>query len=522
MSFRLAIKTNSQMKQLIKLFSGAALVAGMLMLSACDGGFEEMNVNPTQASQVDPNFKLTNIQVRVSGERYENWRTNLIYSSVMIQHFATLPGYWAGDKYTYIGSYSAAMWDRYYPNIARNVEDLLLQTSEDPEHANMHHITQVMRVIMYHRLTDLYGDIPYSEAGRGFIDGITQPKYDAQSEIYADMLAKLEAAATGLDGSLPSFGTGDLMYQGDVDQWRKLANSLMLRLGMRLVKVDPGAAQQWAAKAIAGGTMTSNDDIAYIPHNDPSGWRNGNGSVFLADGSPRLSQFFVNWMVDHGDPRLYVYGTLQPGTTEPVGMPNGKITGGSDPNHGIENDASWVPCPDGVSENCGMNRYMVPNAVIKGQDDPMFFMTYAEVELLKAEAAARGWYSGDAAAHYANGVRAAMEYLSMYGAEAAIPAADIDAYLAANPYDAANGIKQINEQLWAAVLLNEYEAFANWRRTGYPELTPVNYPGNVTGGTIPRRLRYREGEAVANPENYSAVLSAQGPDEFTTRMWWDR
>ena len=110
----------------------------------------------------------------------------------------------------------------------------------------------------------------------------------------------------------------------------------------------------------------------------------------------------------------------------------------------------------------------------------------------------------------------------MYGAEAAIPAADIDAYLAANPYDAANGIKQINEQLWAAVLLNEYEAFANWRRTGYPELTPVNYPGNVTGGTIPRRLRYREGEAVANPENYSAVLSAQGPDEFTTRMWWDR
>ena len=105
------------------------------------------------------------------------------------------------------------------------------------------------------------------------------------------MLAKLEAAATGLNGSNRSFGAGDLMYQGDVDQWRKLANSLMLRLGMRLVKVDPGAAQSWVQKAIAGGTMESNDDIAYIPHNDPSGWRNGNGSVFLADGSPRLSEF---------------------------------------------------------------------------------------------------------------------------------------------------------------------------------------------------------------------------------------
>ena len=79
------------------------------------------------------------------------------------------------------------------------------------------------------------------------------------------------------------------------------------------------------------------------------------------------------------------------------------------------------------------------------------------------------------------------------------------------PMNPANGLKMINEQLWAAVLLNEYEAFANWRRTGYPELVPVNYPGNVTGGTIPRRLRYRENEAVANPDNYNAAVAAQGP-----------
>ena len=169
-----------------------------------------------------------------------------------------------------------------------------------------------------------------------------------------------------------------------------------------------------------------------------------------------------------------------------------------------------------------MDVYMQPNPMIKGQDDPMFFMTYAEVELLKAEAAVRGWHSGNAATHYENGVRAAMEYLSMYDPNAAIDGASIDAYLTANPYNAATGMQQINEQIWAAVLLNEYEAFANWRRTGYPQFTPVNYPGNVTGGTIPRRLRYREAEAVANPENYSAAVSQQGPDEFTTRVWWDR
>ena len=173
---------------------------------------------------------------------------------------------------------------------------------------------------------------------------------------------------------------------------------------------------------------------------------------------------------------------------------------------------AWIPCPDGAADDalCGMSVYMQQNPMITGRDDPMFFMTYAEVELLKAEAAVRGWHGGDPATHYANGVRAAMEYLVMYDPNAVIASADVDAYMAANPYDAATGMQQINEQIWAAVLLNEYEAYANWRRTGYPELTPVNYPGNVTGGTIPRRLRYREAEAVANPENYSAAVAPPG------------
>ena len=499
----------------------AALALCLLMLPSCDAGFEELNVNPTQASQISPDFKITNIQVNISGQRYENWRTNLIYSSVMIQHFATLPGYWAGDKYRYIGSYSAAMWDRYYPNISGQIEDLIAQCAEDPDLVNVGHMVQILRVIMYHRLTDLYGDVPYSEAGKGFLEGITKPRYDRQQDIYADMLAKLEAAGTGLDASAPTAGPGDVMYQGDVEKWRKLAYSLMLRLSMRMVKVDPGSAQAWVQKAIAGGAMESNEDIAYIPHNDATGWRNGNGQVFAADSNPRLSKTFVDWMVNHGDPRLYVYGATPVAGADPIGMPNGKVAGGSDADHGIENDPSWVSCDMGVTP-CGMDVYMVPNDFIKGQDDPMFLMTYAEVELLKAEAAIRGWYSGDAATHYEAGVRAAMEYLVMYDANAAIPSADIDAYLAANPYDPANGMEQVNSQLWAAVLLNEYEAFANWRRTGYPVLTPVDYPGNVTGGTIPRRLRYREAEMVSNPESYQAAIRNQGADEFTTRVWWDK
>ena len=136
------------MKPLATYSSMAALMLCLLLFSACDAGFEDLNVNPTQANQIDPNFKLTNIQVRISGERYENWRTNLIWSSTMMQHFATLPGYWEGDKYTYnTPSYSAAMWDRYYPNIARNIEDLLVQTCADPEDANLCAITEIVRRI---------------------------------------------------------------------------------------------------------------------------------------------------------------------------------------------------------------------------------------------------------------------------------------------------------------------------------------------------------------------------------------
>ncbi len=511
------------MTQLKRLSLFAVALTFSVLIASCDSGFEELNINPTQADQVDPNFKLTYIQLLTSGGRYENWRTNLIYSSTMIQHFATLPGFWAGDKYGYVPSYSSALWDRYYENAVKNIEDLLIQTSLVPEMANMHHITNIVAVIGYHRLTDLYGDIPYSEAGKGFTEGITQPKYDAQSFIYPNMLERLEAAATGLNSSNPSFGDGDLMYQGDVDKWRKLANSLMLRFGMRLVKVDPAAAQSWVQKAISGGTMESNDDIAFVPHGAEPNIRNGNGEVFATDGSPRMSEFFVNWMLNHDDPRLFVYGQTPIDGADPVGMPNGRVSGASDADFGIEHHSSWVECQtEDANELCGMNVYMVPNDVIKGVDDPVFLMTYAEVELLKAEAAVRGWHSGDAATHYENGVRAAMEYLAMYGDGAIIRASAIDEYLAANPYDASKGMQMINEQIWAAVLLNEYEAYANWRRTGYPELTPINYPGNQSGGQIPRRLRYREAEAVANPVNYAAAIAAQGPDEFTTRMWWDK
>ncbi|MBT8313489.1 MAG: SusD/RagB family nutrient-binding outer membrane lipoprotein, partial [Maribacter sp.] len=258
-----------------------------LVFSACDNGFEDLNVDPTKPNQVSVANKLTAAQLFTSGERYENWRAGLIYSSTMMQHFATTAGYWDGDKYTWNRGYASSMIDRIYGNAVKNIEDMLVQLDEEGAPEEMKAIVRIQRVIVFHRLTDLYGDVPYSEAGKAVISGILKPKYDAQSDIYADMLKELEESAAALGSGTSQFGAADLIYQGDQAKWKKLANSLMLRLGLRLIKVDPAGAQAWATKAISGGVMESNDDICYVQHTvGPAGInQNGNGEVFLADGN---------------------------------------------------------------------------------------------------------------------------------------------------------------------------------------------------------------------------------------------
>ncbi len=478
----------------------------LISLTSCDKDFSEINTNPNAATTIDPAFQLTYVQLQTSGERYENWRAALIYSSTMIQHLSAMATYWSGDKYLYNAGYSSSLWDRAYRNYIRDLVDLTTRTAGDPAQANMNAVARIWKVVAFHRITDLYGDIPYSEAGQGYLGGITAPKYDAQSAIYADMLAELEAACAALNAGGDAVG-GDLIYGGDIAQWKKFGYSMMLRLGMRLSKVDAAGAQAWVQKAIAGGVMTDVADAAYIQHIDDQGInRNGIGEVFQADANQRMSATFINWMADHGDPRLDILSTVnQHGVHN--GLPNG-------------NDAQMAAAnlPGGDT----LDNYSAVNAAIVNVASPMVFQTYGEVELLLAEAAERGWGANDAPAHYKEGVRAAIKaWGAIYDASLDVDDAAIDAYLAANPYDAANAMEQIGEQYWAATFLNEYEAYANYRRTGYPALTPTDYPGNESNSQIPRRLIYPTGEAGVNADNYNAVLSAQGPDAFTTRIWWD-
>ena len=489
----------------------ATLAILVLPMSSCDNDFDVTNTNPNVINEIDYNTMLTHAILQTSGGRYENWRAALIYSSTMIQHFATLPGYWSGDKYLYNAGYSSSLFDRNYPTSIKSMVDILDKTEPS---SNIHNVTLIWWVATMHRLTDMYGDVPYSEAGKGFIDGNFRPQYDAQSDIYADMLAKLETAAGALNAGGDNV-TGDFMFGGDVNLWKKYAYSLMLRLGMRMSKVDAAAAQQWVGKAIAGGVMSDISESALVPHTDGPGGinRNGigevfnwNGSRFATDDSPRLSEFFVNWMLANNDPRLDKLGVVGNGGPH-MGLPNGL-------------DATSIQTAPGGSD---LEAYDRITHLVVLRESPMLFQTYAEVELLLAEAAERGWHSGDAKTHFENGVRAAINQWAAFDGSLAVDAADIDTYIAGLGYTAgsADAQRMIGEQYWAATFLNEYEAYANYRRTGFPELTPTNYPGNESNGQIPRRLRYPTSEYGVNEVNINAANARQGDDVFTTRIWWD-
>ena len=292
-----------------------------------DKGFEEMNVNPNAAAQIGVGNKFAKTILDTSGGRYENWRNSFIYNSTLIQHHATLAGYWPGDKYYRVDSYATSLWDRNYPSAVKGIEDIIQQLKDEGNSGSEMGMARILRVFIYHRITDTHGDIPYSEAGKGYIDGTLKPKYDPQQDIYMDMLKELEEAVAQIGGS-STMGVSDVIFGGNTTKWKAWGNSMMLRLAMRMTKADAASAQAWAVKAISGGTMTSNDHIAMVRHTDgPEGInRNGHGEVFLVDSQARLSKTFADHLA--GDPRLSVL--FEPGNdaTTIVGMPNGRT--GSD------------------------------------------------------------------------------------------------------------------------------------------------------------------------------------------------
>ena len=512
-------------------------VFGILLAGGgCRKGFEAINTDPNGLSPAQINFNslFTNAELLTSGNSdgngYEDWRNNLIYSGCMIQHLSSTYSYWVGDKYLYNGNYNSAYWDQNYPNSIADIVAVLDHAAKDSAQSNFYAICRIFRAFMFQRMTDMYGDCPYFEAGLGYIQGITAPRYDRQQDIYTDLLKELQAAAAALDPSRPNtIGPADLLYSGDPVAWKQFAYSEMARLAMRMSKVDTAAARQWVQTAVRGGVITDNRNNALIHHQNVTGTpaTNGNGLILLGNdpNGYRLNATFVGYLQRTADPRLIYLATVCANPAEPADKGDtawarqlGQPGGYDPPFSGGAYDLTRAP---GWTGN--QNDYSVVNRYTYARlDAPTFLLTCGETGLLLAEAAERGWISGDPAQYYALAVREAMQQLnSQAGAGPADQA--IDAWLAAHPYDAAHGPEQINDQYWVAGFMDENECFANWRRSGFPVLVPVNYPSNVTGGTIPRRFTYPQSEASANSANYTeAVSRLTGGDKMTSRMWWDK
>lgn len=497
-------------------------VASMMAFQSCDKGFEEMNTNPDASPTAEPEYVFSKALLDALGNSY--FSTNALAAGGSMQHFATykdVPG--IGDKYYFQqGNYPYEYFTTGYVNAVNEIATTInALDSTDVADANKRSIARIWRVYIMHRMTDLYGDIPYTDAVKGYTVNNFTPKYDAQSAIYADMLNELEVSAATLDASQPTFGAGDFIYSGDVAKWKKFAYSLMLRLGMRLTKADAVMAEAWVKKAIAGGVITTDADIATMKYADGSQTINRNPAAAallssdyaVANGNSnteggKLAQTFISALKNNNDPRLNVIavvwsnGKADTTTALQKGMPNGLLT----------KPADFIT-------------YSEPNpATILQYDAPFILMSAAEVNLLLAEASVRGWYEGDAAIVFSEAIAASMRNWALFGDAGVIATARITAYQQAHPLTGSTEekLKMIGAEKWVSLFIDEQEIYTNWRRTGYPELTPVNIPGNITGGTIPRRLLYPPSEESVNSASLAEAISRQGANLMTTRIWWDK
>ena len=520
------------------------------MLGAgCTKNFNVINTDPTQLSgnNFDPNYLFTTGELGCA-----NVTEYQVYSlSCATQILAsTLPNLSGGDKYS---SLLNTNLDRFFTEGYTNVGNLsaaitLAKQKDSVKYNNLIQISRILQVYQIQRITDIYGDVPYSQIGGTTSNIVLDPAYDSQSTIYPSLLLTLTNAIAKLDASKP-LPTGDLLYGGNITQWQKFGNSLLLRVAMRLVKVDPATAQKYAEIASTNTFSSVNDDAVLkldglhdATTNKTANLLGNGGNVYT---QTRWSQTFINYLNATTDPRRYfIAETADTGAafngdiTHPgipctsknpvIGMPNGYTLSQSDAFY-IAKSPSY-PGPTGTGTNAfELGNYARPVlSIFTSKSLPEIMITYAQTEFLLAEAKVRGWnINGSAAQHFTNGVKASLQSLAEYNNALTVPQDSINAFSARFPLDVSstnNSLNQINSQYWVTCLFDYNEAWSNWRRTGYPVLTPVNYPNNITNGTIPRRLIYPPTEYSLNGTSLQNAISKLpgGLDVPTARVWWDK
>lgn len=497
-------------------------VASLSTINSCDKGFEEMNTNPNSPTSTDPDYIFNYVMMQAGGQYFlsdinHRFLLKWVMQSVTPYGNSTYPPYTAMTA-----TNIKTMWSNFYTAALMNNNELIKMTAEDEDDINKNAIAQITRVYLFHLITDLWGDVPYTDALAGYTDArVLKPEYDRQEYIYTDMMEVLKEAVEKIDEEKVSYST-DLLFDGDLLKWKKFANSLRLRLAIR------SSNEQVVTELMSQQDMliSSNDDNAMFQYMSNMGdWSPFYGMYYQKPDNPtslgKVSALLIDTMKYLEDPRIPVYAWPFEigGEKQYIGVYNLlKVDEIQAFKYGVGNTSYH-----------GLHFVSQPNT-----ENPL--ITYSEVCFLKAEAALNGWGANqaDAEQFYNDGIRANMQLYN-------ITDTDIDTYL--NGYAKYNAtaddpLEQVITQKWISLYLNGFETFAEYRRTGYPQLRKPNVELDLSGPRpkleswtwididddpeiqFPQRLTYPEDEIDLNNDNYLDAVAQQGEDALTTKIWW--
>ena len=530
---------------MLKLINRLIIISTVLIFEGCDKDFVKINTDPYAVTSIDPALLFAGAERTFTGAGWETENTIVQQFVNPFNAGATLGPNFNAD----IDNFNNGRWDASYTGTApannpptgglKSLIQAAAILKGNTNSVNLLSMIRIWKAQAFMGLVDEYGDVPYFDAGKAYIDNIFYPKYDDDAAIYADLEKEIREATAALNPA-GDYVSADLFFgknaavsitsvSAQVAKWKKLGNSLLLRLGMRYSKLNPAKAQSLAAEAFAGGVMTSNADNVYVKYDGTLATNVFN--LGLINNNPRFyyaAEPFVNQLKSTNDPRSGFIVAKFADPNNPLSDPNPDYAAANQFGVpvGVISDALANPPYRGVRAG-GYNYSQFNVKCVASQTAPTFWITYAQTSLLLAEAAKKGWIAGgDASAqtYYENGITADIDSYALYPNGAAVSAAAKTAYLTdpAIVYNAANALQLINTQYWIASVTNGTEAWANFRRSGFPALSPNLSNNNLSGGFI-RRLSYPDYESSNNKVNYVAAVQAiGGTDNLTTRIFWDK
>ncbi len=521
----------------LKYFMALLMAFGILATTnSCTEDFEELNTQPDAliASQLDVNLLgQAFAQSQYFSMMGESWRFQIaenLFSDLFAQYFATTAANFDSDRHVEVGRWIDLAWSSFYGQAAPQIKLVEDQTSElglSVENA----VVKVWRVQAYHRITDYWGPIIYSQFG----NGETSVAYDTQEFVYNDFFTTLDEVVSVLQSNSGAsvFPAHDQLFGGDVDKWLTFANSLRLRLAMRIRYADPAKAQAEAEKAVAAGVMMDNSDTAELLTTD-----NSRNPFFTITnwGEFRMSADMESILEGYNDPRIGEFFSV---------AADGDDDSDGSPYEGLRNGLAKVDKTATLNTQYSDMAPEFLDASRGGTNPAIKVMNAAEVYFLRAEGALLGWNMGGSAEElYEEGIRQSMDQWGFSGGavdsyinSSATPTSPDDVFgsgVASTvpiAFDAGGGmerqLEQIITQKWISLYPDGWEAWSELRRTGYPSLYPRLNSDNpdVPADAIMRRVTFVEGEFS---NNLAAVEAAQslselaGGDKNDTKVWWDK